>query len=410
MREKFKFLLFILLVFVCTPKSANAVLITPDPVVTGEVKIGWVDYEDKMGERPDSIDVEFYDMNNDKYVTKTLNVKDAKVDVSPDITLWTFDVVLPAKNDYIFYNLGSVPTVEGYTMDSMSSGGKIDIDGGSISLYFTKHFSKYVTYTEHWDDGNQRDMPRFFAMWMRPTNNDLLLGNGIGDFPMSLGCGRDKDAYIDDNTCRVSIYIPYAYPFDDNGVPIWDTPTTFEYEIYDTIKDYDYDYDVDDKGNIDVYITHEPYKLDNSKVEVIWDDDDNKNGKRPDKIALDLYNLDMKEQTIMVSNDTWNAIISNLYQNYSYMQKSEYHLSIENTDDYEFVVTGNDEDGFFVNAKYIGEEIKDNIVKEDNTLDKELNPKTNDNIIVYVIMSFLMVITIIISGCVLMNKNFKKVM
>lgn len=386
----------------------------PDPVVNGKVTISWLDYEDKMGERPNSIDIELKDAMNDETVTKTFKAEDAVVNTDPSMTTWTFDVELPKLNDYVTYVLGYPTEVDGYDLH-YASGGQIDSDGGTINLVYVKHLSKYVTYTEHWDDGNQRDMPRFFAMWMTPTNNDLLLGTGVEEFPRSLECGLDNDSYIDENTCQLQIYIPYIYPFDDNGVPIWDTPTAFEYEIYDTIKNYDYDVKIDDDGNIDVYITHEPYKLDDSKVEVIWDDNDNKNGKRPDEINLDLYNLDVKEQTITVSNDTWDEVITNLYQNYSYMKKSEYTLNIENTDDYEFTVTGNNTDGFKVNAKYIGEEvtidnsedIKEDNVKNENIKDEEVNPKTNDSIVLYVVILALMIIVVITSVYFLKKKNFK---
>ena len=414
MRKKVKFLLFVLFVFICFPNTSKAVLNVPDPVVNGKVIISWLDYEDKMGERPDSIDIELKDAMSDETITKTFKAEDAVVNTDPSMTTWTFDVELPKLNDYVTYVLGYPTEVEGYDLH-YASGGQIDSDGGTINLVYVKHLSKYVTYTEHWDDGNQRDMPRFFAMWMRPTNNDLLLGTGVEEFPRSLECGLDNDSYIDENTCQLQIYIPYIYPFDDNGVPIWNTPTAFEYEIYDTIKNYDYDVKIDDDGNIDVYITHEPYKLDNSKVEVIWDDNDNKNGKRPDEINLDLYNLDVKEQTITVSNDTWDEVITNLYQNYSYMKKSEYSLNIENTGDYEFTVTGNNTDGFKVNAKYIGEEvtidngedIKEDNVKNENIIDEEVNPKTNDSIVLYVVILALMTIVVITSVYFLKKKNSK---
>lgn len=209
-------------------------------MVNGKVTISWLDYEDKMGERPNSIDIELKDAMSDETVTKTFKAEDAVVNTDPSMTTWTFDVELPKLNDYVTYVLGYPTEVDGYDLH-YTSGGQIDSDGGTINLVYVKHLSKYVTYTEHWDDGNQRDMPRFFAMWMTPTNNDLLLGTGVEEFPRSLECGLDNDSYIDENTCQLQIYIPYIYPLDDNGVPIWDTPTAFEYEIYDTIKNYDYD-------------------------------------------------------------------------------------------------------------------------------------------------------------------------
>lgn len=97
------------------------------------------------------------------------------------------------------------------------------------------------------------------------------------------------------------------------------------------------------------------------------------------------------------------------------MKKSEYSLNIENTDDYEFTVTGNNADGFKVNAKYIGEEvtidngedIKEDNVKNENIIDEEVNPKTNDSIVLYVVILALMTIVVITSVYFLKKKNSK---
>ena len=398
--------LFILLVFVLGlfPKVTLAAPIEVDSQITGIINVRWIDYENKTGERPDEIEVELYDFGNDEYVTKTLKEKDAQITVNQGMTVWTFEVKLPNLNDNTFYNLGTPPIISGYTYDRMASGGVINTNGGSINLVFTKHFSKYVTYTEHWDDGGARDVDRVFAMWMIPINNDML-GEDDG-FPMSLGCGRNKDAYIDDNTCQTSIYIPYAYPFDENNMPIWDDPTKFEYRMYDMITDYDYDYKVDEKGNIDVYIKHVPYMIDDSLVEVIWDDNDNKNGKRPNEISLDLYNHDEKEQSITVSDDNWKKEITNLYKNYLHGKASDYSLKINNTNDYEFVIKGNNVDGFKVYAKYIGQEIDTNL-EGSEIKDEQINPKTNDNIVLYIVLLIVAILAMITSVFFLKKKNSK---
>ena len=421
-RKGYKFILFIftLFIFISLPKCVNAVLIVPESMIKGKVIVRWVDYDDKMEERPDNLEVEFYDFGNDKYITKTLYEKDAQVQSDPNMTIWTFEVELPAINENIFYNLGTPPEIEGYTFDRMSSGGSINSAGGSINLTFTKHFSKYVTYTEHWDDGGARDSERVFGMWMIPTNNDML-GEDDG-FPMSLGCGRDQDTYIDDNTCQTKIYIPYVYPFDENNVPIWDEPTTFEYRKYDTLVDYVYDYVVDSEGNIDVYIKHEPYTIDDSKVEIIWNDNNDKNKKRPDEIILYLYNYDTLEQQIKVNSENWESTITDLYKNYLKGKASNYSLKVFNTEYYEFLVKGNSTDGFKVEAEYIGEDINidnpdennEEIINEELKTNEELkineeqkNPKTNDNIVLYIVILILAGIVIISSIIFLRKKNYK---
>lgn len=176
-----------------------------------------------------------------------------------------------------------------------------------------------------------------------------------------------------------------------------DSPIQFEYEMIDYFINYDYDIQVDEDGNIDVYITHEPYRIDDSKVTINWDDANNKNNKRPDELTFELYNVDAKEQTITVSgSDNWTKEITNLYKNYAFGNPSEYSLKVSNTKDYEFNVTGNNTDGFVVNAKYIGKDINtSNTSFEDkDTINNQeiTNPNTGDSItlvITLLVLSFL---------------------
>lgn len=127
MRKKIKFLLFVLFAFICFPNTSKAVLNVPDPVVNGKVTISWLDYEDKMGERPNSIDIELKDAMSDETVTKTFKAEDAVVNTDPSMTTWTFDVELPKLNDYVTYVLGYPTEVEGYDLH-YASGGQIDSD------------------------------------------------------------------------------------------------------------------------------------------------------------------------------------------------------------------------------------------------------------------------------------------
>ena len=101
---------------------------------------------------------------------------------------------------------------------------------------------------------------------------------------------------------------------------------------------------------------------------------------------------------------------------------SNYSLKVFNTEYYEFLVKGNSTDGFKVEAEYIGEDINienpdennEEIINEELKTNEELkineeqkNPKTNDNIVLYIVILILAGIVIISSIIFLRKKNYK---
>ena len=386
MKKLFSILLVVGVFFIgATNVYANPLI--DDTFAFGTFEIVWHDYDDKLGYRPDEITLTYSDRINvthDYEVTFNKDkVKVTKVD--DETTIWSvtkagiyMDRIEGAE---IFYT-GGVP--DHYSVDDTDYLTKED-KTSTIEFYILPF--KTITYTEHWDDDNARDTDRYSVVEMTGDDNRHY----------RLSCANEKDTYIDKDTCQKEIYIEDAYHTDENGNPLLDSPIQFEYEMIDYFINYDYDIQVDEDGNIDVYITHEPYRIDDSKVTINWDDANNKNNKRPDELTFELYNVDAKEQTITVSgSDNWTKEITNLYKNYAFGNPSEYSLKVSNTKDYEFNVTGNNTDGFVVNAKYIGKDINtSNTSFEDkDTINNQeiTNPNTGDSItlvITLLVLSFL---------------------
>lgn len=389
-----KKILFVCIVFVSLfilkPADVSAL---PSYNISGKLVIDWIDYGNKFNTRPESVTYVFLDEYTDDTVTKTFYAKDAVIKSTPTTTTWTFDVDFLGEFEFSKFIVWDNDEVGGYRKD-YSSGGAIGDGQTQINMHYITDFEKNITYTEHWDDGGGRDNDRAFGLEMIPINNDRIE-------IQRLTCGRDEEKYIDENTCQEVIKILYLYPIGDDGVPIWEEETQFEYKIVERFNDYEYRYEVDENGNIDVYIKHEPRRLDDSSILINWLDNNDRNKKRPTELTLDLYNHNTKEQTIKVTNDDdWNKVLTDLYENYdTNIVPSEYSLKATNTDDYEFEITGDTTNGFVINAKYIGEDLvinepeennqdNSNINKVNNDLNNEKtsNPKTSDNIVIYIVL------------------------
>lgn len=363
-------------------------------IVKGEIEIRWMDYDNRIGSRPDSVTLNV--SNGFDFIPITISTKNAKVEKVDDATTtWTLEVELPNKTLEDNYTYTSNLKVDHYRQAGYY--GSIGEFSDKITIVYITDFTKTITYREHWNDGDARDVDRYSIVEMKEVTNTLERRR--------LNCGNDKDKYIDDNTCEIEIWLNQVYPFGDNGVPIWDSPYQFEYKVIDSLIGYDYDIKTDDDGNIDVYITYEPKKMDDSKVIVIWNDFNNKNKKRPETLKVSLYNKDEKEQSIILRKDKdWSSVITNLYLHPSYsfgLEDSEYSINVDNTEFYEFEVSGNNEEGYVIEANYIGEDLVNNVSNISVDID---NPNTSDNIIFYVVSLFVSSVSLVIIKKRLLSK------
>ena len=361
------------------------------PTIKGEVVIKWRDYGNRNNNRPDKITIKLLNHDTSETKTKVISKDDVEiVEIDNVTTEWRYDISILKTSTEDGYTLSRVEGIKNPYRVRTYDGtlGKVnDKIGDKIEIVIDSALDKYITYTEHWNDDNRRDSARICGLEMNPLNNSL-------EERRVLTCSEKSDTYIDENTCQLEVHIPYPYPII-NEEPAWNTPTQFSYKVFDKLDNYDYNIKVDEEGNIDVYINHEPYKMENSKVKVIWKDEENQYKKRPTSITLDIYNYDTKENSITVTNQNdWESAITNLYQNYKEGKESNYSLKIKNTKDYEFNVTGDIKNGYTITAKYIGNE-----QTEIN------NPDTSDNILYYILLTITGTLGLIYTGYKLKTKN-----
>ena len=400
--KKFLLLIFFLFISLISVNEVKAGVLE-DPYSTfATFQIAWHDDGDKLGFRPDEVTLKYEDLVNIKHSYEITFTKEnvEVIKVNDEITIWSRRVPVykdPQDGMRIRYTENFRSNRYSYPLGSSDV---MTLEDKTLTTDFYILPYKIITYTEHWDDGGARDYERYSELEM--TANEKK-----GKF-YHLNCMKGE--YIDSNTCQQEFYIDDAYQYDENGNPMLDKPYTFNYKMSSVINDFDYDIKVDDEGNVDVYISHEPYKIEDSKVTVNW------NGNSLDSINLKLYNHDVLEQTIKITKeDDWSKVITNLYKNYKHGKASNYILKMDNIDNYEYEITGNIKDGFNVNITYIEKETNnDENNNEDNnenynennnkngSNEKHIikdtnNPKTNDNIICFILIFIISLIGILIS-------------
>lgn len=345
------------------------------PKVEGEIVVKWRDYGDRNNNRPNKITVSLLNHETSKTIRREISKNDVEiVKVDKVTTEWHYKTTIYTQSNNEGFSISGVKGIEyPYRLRNYSGilGQVNDQTGDTLEIVIDSALDKYVTYTEHWDDDNRRDGYRLCGLSMVPQNNDL-------EENRFLSCSEKKNTYIDENTCQLEIHIPYPYPILEDG-PDFNNPTKFKYTVYDRLDNYNYQYEVDEDGNIDVYITHEPYKIKDSQVKIIWEDDKN-NSKRPNEITIDIYNHEEKENSIILTKkDNWQKTITDLYKNYRYGKASDYSLKIKDTDEYKFKIDGNVEDGYTIIATSTKNKPSETIK----------NPETSDSLLFYITVAII---------------------
>ncbi len=259
-----------------------------------EVTKVWDDADNQDGLRPDSIEVRLM-LNGSLYKTVTLTADTEGVSVSNDGSTWTYtmrDIPVDKNGENVQYTLIEV-SVENYTTPDVETlrGDEVTENGVTYQPYsFTVTNSHTPATTEvavskTWDDADDQDgiRPAFVEV-------DLLAdGQEVAGADLTDANG-------------------WAYTFTD--LPVYrDAGTKIEYSVAEVeVTDYDSVIEGDAASGFKITNTHVPETttITGSKI---WDDDNNRDGKRPAEVKVRLHadGAVVAEQTVSAADEwTWN--------------------------------------------------------------------------------------------------------
>lgn len=360
MKKIFYFILLILILFI--PKAYALPYDDPSGYVEGHIRIYWGDYDDKMKERPDSVDVELLEINTDERITFTLKKEDADiVKVNGQTTYWDVKVEVPLYHGEAMWQYPhSESPVESY-LYSDGTGGRISEDGGTIKIYLFKDINKTIDYYLHWEVDQFRD----FFLVSEETKMRLKATNSDEEYVLM--CNSIKD---EDEVCHGDAYI-HAYKSLPDKTPVWDDPIEYEVTRWFAGDDLPFRIEADlDNNRVDVYIDYVPKKRDDIDVKVNFT-----NGHET-QLKMNLKNQKNKiERSFETNTDT---TVKELFYNLTRNTPVIYSLGVEEKANYEYEITGNADDGFVVNVTYHEPPEEPDDIPE--------NPDTSDSIITNIIL------------------------
>lgn len=345
-----KMLFLFILALLVIPIKVNA----RPTSTTGTIKVIWGDYDNKMGERPDSFDIELLDLISDERVNVTVDVNDGIVTrVNGQTTTWEVPVELPMfdiEASYQFTNTDDFVT--GYIFNSDASGGRISEDGGTITLVFFKDINKLINYTFHFNDDDHRDFTRFDNFtWitMKATNSTeeyILKCNYV---------------YDNSNTCEGDAYI-HAYYADEDKRPIWDDPINYEFFMTFSYPDLDFSIVPDlDNNKVDGYLTYSAMKIDDVPIKI--------NFLNGHEYELEINLLNQRKEIERSLKSKEDIIVKDLFLNMPTAKEIIYKVDVVKEENYTYDISGNKDDGFVINVTYIEPIIPSGEIENPNTLD-----------------------------------------
>ena len=369
--------------------TVKAVLIDEGKKYVGTVTIKWLDYHDMMNMRPDKISLPLYETSYfEKKIYLNLEAKDAKIvyNENTKTTDWVFEYNKALDLSIFKPNIDALQVV--YKEDPLPSGYDLPYDSGilddeirysssrrefygDLTIWFIKNIQKDYYVKAYFNDDNGRDDKRYIKFSMKATNTTLN-----GDFGTNYIFKDEKD--YDEYYFQT---LPYLVG-DFNATEELD-PVKYEFEFLDDLvipDDYEYSVYLDENDYIIYTVNHKARTI-KVPINVKWNDNDNKNNKRPDKLVIKALNQDGEvEKEIEITNENDWQEVYDLYENMKYSYGEEkviYTLDIEDDDNYKYVVNG-DNNGFEITADYIGEEI------EEVVEDVDTPPETSDKGLIYI--------------------------
>ena len=215
-----------------------------------------------------------------------------------------------------------------YTYEVDVKGYMADADGNEVNMVRSIDVPVNII----WDDDNDRDGVRPDGC-MVGLSDEESLGSGKKniyreislDGPVSLKCTVPK--YYADGTLM-------EHRINTSK----DMDNTLKECGYDITVDYSYENTV--ISNIDIILEYSPETITLSDS-IDWDDDNDRDGKRPDKITLELFGNDDKfiAATEVSAENDWQWSFENVYKNEG-GTPIEYFYSVSGADDYIFMDEG----------------------------------------------------------------------
>lgn len=377
------FSILMMLLFFLLPCTVNAVPDNPN-VFTVPVTINWVDYDDFLGQRPDSIKMKLIDWNTWEEFEVTLYEKDCQiVRVDDKRTQWVGKLELPKYSEGGITSYGMADgswgdDIGGYNITEQSAQASSEYpNGGEIKVFIAADLTRKYYFIVNWDDDTNRDGLRSWD-----TSATINMINNKNEVREVSIFGED-----DVNQWQTSEYFP-AYLFDENKVPIWDEKIEYRAEL-NSYKDHGvyepvYQSNITVNDNIvTINLKHEPYRLDyDVPVKVEWEENDK--DYIPENISIKILNKHTKQEygeTQLSSDTNWEYAFKNLFEREN-GHFITYTIQVADTKNCEFEVTGSQEEGFVIKGKYKEEPVEEIPQKpEEDMQENNTEQSTNTNTI-----------------------------
>ena len=280
---------------------------------TINIYASWHDEQNRDGKRPSSIQVDLYkQVDGDKQFVKTYTVTAGR-DNS-----WTYKVSgLPLhKNGHEVKYLADLSDDFRQNLQD-TYGYTVSMEGPTVHLYYTPNVG-YVTGHINWSDNNDNDN-------LRPDSiTGTLYANGKST-------GQTLAFNVDNGWTQT--WQDVASYYNDNGTP--GTPVVYTIQVA-TPDGYTVTYTpasttTVDPHDIQIEMTHETDQQALTAT-VYWDDNRDQDGKRPDKVSIQLYangqKVVGKTADVTGAGDTWTTQFTDL-DKYANGQPIDYTIAVD---------------------------------------------------------------------------------
>lgn len=285
---------------------------TPETVTLSGSKT-WDDKDDQDGKRPESITLRLR-ANGNEVASKTVSARDG--------WKWTFTDMPKYDGGRVISYVLSEDLVNEYTSS---------VSGMDVTNSYTPGKTQLNVYLGWLDDGDRDNA--------RPDSVTLhLLADGK-DTGKTLTL-NEADSWAGSFTGldKMKAGKEIKYTVSEDAVDKYST------RIIDGA-------DYDSPGMSLVINTHRPESV-TIQGEKVWDDDDNRDGTRPDSITVRLYQDGlMTEWKTVTAADDWEWDFTDLYK-YRDGRRINFTVSEDPVDDYTYEITGSTDSGFTITNTY----------------------------------------------------------